>query len=286
MPRSAGGAYTVPSGTEAVSGATISSSDYNNLLDDLESEVSDSLSRSGKGALTADMSAGTFKITNLAAGTNANDAVRLVQLTAGYQPLDADLTALAALAATAGMVSRTGAGTFAVRTLAVSGTGLSIADPTGAAGAPTITLNPTTVVAAGFVAAAQSDQETATSTILPVTPGRQHFHPSAAKCWAYVTVSAGSPTLQTSYNITSITDTATGQLTVTIATDFSSANWSPQMAVQYASTTINADNMRIGHIRSGSQAAGTIILECWDNGGVTAAADPSAWSFEGYGDQA
>ena len=66
-------------------------------------------------------------------------------IAAAYQPLDSDLTAIAALDATAGMVSRTGAGAFAVRTLAV-GTGLSIADPTGAAGAPTISLG--TVLAA------------------------------------------------------------------------------------------------------------------------------------------
>ena len=32
-------------------------------------------------------------------------------------------------------------------------------------------------------AAAQADQETATSITTAVTPGRQHFHPSSAKAW-------------------------------------------------------------------------------------------------------
>ena len=53
-----------------------------------------------------------------------------------YQPLDADLTALAALASTAGLLARTGADTFAVRTLQ-SGTGISISSGTGQSADPT-----------------------------------------------------------------------------------------------------------------------------------------------------
>lgn len=55
------------------------------------------------------------------------------------QPLDADLTALAALA-TAGMIARTGAGTVAARTL-TAGTGISISNGDGVSGNPTITAN-------------------------------------------------------------------------------------------------------------------------------------------------
>lgn len=57
-----------------------------------------------------------------------------------YQPLDATLTALAALNNTAGLLVQTGADTFARRTLVV-GSGMSIADATGAAANPTITLD-------------------------------------------------------------------------------------------------------------------------------------------------
>lgn len=56
------------------------------------------------------------------------------------QTLDADLTALSALTTT-GIVSRTAADTYATRSLAVSGTGLSISNANGASGNPTITLN-------------------------------------------------------------------------------------------------------------------------------------------------
>lgn len=132
------------------------------------------------------------------------------------------------------------------------------------------------VLLSAFSAATQAEQETASSTTVGVTPGRQQFHPSAAKCWAYVTTSAGTPTLQTSYNITSITDTATGQLTITIATDFSTANWSSVCTSGSASTTTN----RTIHVDT--KAAGSILLN-HVNG--SALADPADWNFVGFGDQ-
>lgn len=53
MARDASGTYTLPAGNPVVSGATISSTDHNNTMDDIASEFSDSLSRSGKGGMTA-----------------------------------------------------------------------------------------------------------------------------------------------------------------------------------------------------------------------------------------
>lgn len=124
--------------------------------------------------------------------------------------------------------------------------------------------------------AAQSDQETATSTTLAVTPGRQQFHPSAAKCWAHITYSAGTPTLAANYNITSITDTAVGVVTLTIATDFSSANWSPAVTSNVAVTDASATR------RTGAPAAGSIALVHLEGGSL---ADPTSFSFQGFGDQ-
>ena len=56
----------------------------------------------------------------------------------------------------------------------------------------TITLDGTsgiTFPAGGIAAdvATQANQETATSTTTIVTPGRQQFHPSAAKAWVMLT---------------------------------------------------------------------------------------------------
>lgn len=78
-------------------------------------------------------------------GTNANDASGArtnlgLAIGSDVQAWDADLDAVAALAATAGMLSRTGAGAFAARTLTAPAAGLTISNETGAAGNPTFAL--------------------------------------------------------------------------------------------------------------------------------------------------
>lgn len=65
-----------------------------------------------------------------------SDVTNLVTDLAGKQPLDADLTALAGLAATPGFLSRTGAGAFSVRTFQAGSSKLSITNPTGSGGDP------------------------------------------------------------------------------------------------------------------------------------------------------
>lgn len=135
--------------------------------------------------------------------------------------------------------------------------------------------------------AIQSEMEAGTSTTLAVTPGRQGFHPAAAKCWGKATVSAGTPTLQESYNIASITDTATGQLTWTIGTDFAGANWCCIPGVEGASTALANTDIRTTRLRSATQAAGSIIQECHDDTSTTKLlADPGDWNMVGFGDQA
>jgi hypothetical protein len=57
-----------------------------------------------------------------------------------YQGLDVDLTAYAGLSST-GMVARTGAGTAAVRSIAASGNGISVANGNGVSANPTVSLN-------------------------------------------------------------------------------------------------------------------------------------------------
>ena len=70
----------------------------------------------------------------------------------------------------------------------------------------------------GLETATQAEQETGTATDKIVTPGRQHFHQSAAKVWGRFTV-AGSVT--NSFNVSSVTDNGTGDWTVNLTTAFS-----------------------------------------------------------------
>lgn len=134
------------------------------------------------------------------------------------------------------------------------------------------------VTASGAMLASQSDQEAASATNLLVSPGRQQFHPSAAKWWLKSIVTGGTPAQTASYNVTSITDTATGRLTVTIGTDFSSADWVCGTGAQTSSGTI-----RYTFVNSGTQAAGSIELACVSS--IPALADPEVWHAWGFGDQ-
>ena len=51
MPRDSGGSYTKPSGTTATAGQKARASQFNDLANDVATELTDSLSRSGKGAM-------------------------------------------------------------------------------------------------------------------------------------------------------------------------------------------------------------------------------------------
>jgi microcystin-dependent protein len=73
MPRSSGGVCTPPAGTSAISGTTIEADPYNNRGSDIYSILTDSLSRSGKGGMTADLAMGMNKITGLGTATDPTD---------------------------------------------------------------------------------------------------------------------------------------------------------------------------------------------------------------------
>lgn len=102
--------------------------------------------------------------------------------------------------------------------------------------------------------ATQAEMETGTATTSAVTPGVMQNHPGVAKVWAYITVAGGTPSLDASYNVTSITDTSAGNVTVTIATDFSSANY---CAIAQAVTAGGAAHM--ASVKTG-QAAGSFVV--------------------------
>ena len=128
--------------------------------------------------------------------------------------------------------------------------------------------------AAGNMVATQANQETATSTTTLVSPGRQQFHPSAAKCWAIVNMAG---TVSAGYNVDSVTDTGTGIATITIGTDFSTANYSVVCsAVQ--GTAAAEYNTKIS-----SQSAGSVVIRCYVTNDTLA--DPDSLTFAAFGDQ-
>lgn len=127
-------------------------------------------------------------------------------------------------------------------------------------------------------AATQAEMESASSTTTAVSPGRAQYHPGVAKVWAYITVSGGTPSLDASHNVTSITDTSAGNVTVTIATDFSSANYA---AIANAVTAGGATH--IATVKTG-QASGSFIVRTF-SGATGTDTDNINISVVAFGDQ-
>jgi microcystin-dependent protein len=88
MPRDGSGNYTKPvsSVAPAVTNTVINPTDFNGLETDIATEMTDSLNRSGKGAMLAALNAGGFKVTNVGAPVAGTDAVRLTDIGGGAFP--------------------------------------------------------------------------------------------------------------------------------------------------------------------------------------------------------
>ncbi len=106
------------------------------------------------------------------------------------------------------------------------------------------------------------------------------YRDNICKGWGQVSVSGGTPTLNADYNVTSITDSGVGELTVTWETDFTSANYALLPGGQgpagsdHSIFAIDADN---------NPATGSCRLTCATGGNVLQ--DPQKWTFVAYGVQ-
>ena len=78
-----GGTYTLPAGNPVTAGNTIEASWANTTLNDIATALSTCVLKDGTQTLTANIPMGGFKLTGLAAGSAANDSVRMAQLQGG-----------------------------------------------------------------------------------------------------------------------------------------------------------------------------------------------------------
>jgi hypothetical protein len=176
---------------------------------------------------TGTCSAGAIALTDLATGTQ--DTV------IGY--FGATTGAAAAVPNCANSLTySTTTHTFGCNSSAGTGTVTSVATAGLASGGP-ITASGTVTV----TGAVKSDQTTATSTSVAVTPAVQQNHPSAVKAWVNFTGSTtnGAQTVNGSYNVTSVSRTSAGNYTVTFAVAFANTSYAC-ISSTYAAGAVNA----------------------------------------------
>jgi len=128
-----------------------------------------------------------------------------------------------------------------------------------------------TTLSSGLAAATQAEMEAASSNTVAATPSNTNFHPGVAKAWLKCDVSG---VIAVSHNITSITDTGVGVVTVTIATDFSSVNYVVIVTPGRTERLVGASITNAGVFQATS-----------DNTSATPA-DPTNWFITCFGDQA
>lgn len=105
-----------------------------------------------------------------------------------------------------------------------------------------------------LAAATQAEMEAGSVNTSAVTPGRIKNHPGVAKVWAAISVSGGTPSLDASFGVTSITDTSAGNVTVTFSTSFSSATYCAIANSVSVGGTGNLASVKTG------QAVGSLIV--------------------------
>lgn len=303
------GVFVVNSAGQPVVATTlIEASVFNAFSADVATGLSTCVTKDGQTVITANLPMAGFKFTGLAAGSAAGNSVRYEQLLTFAADVAAHATTANPWVArevtlTGGAVTFTdiadapaaGATVWVKQNAAhvwTNGAVFSVqggASYTAAAGdwiriyATTVSTFEVTIFSAlgDIGVATQAQQETGTATNLAVTPGRQQFHPSAAKAWCMATIAGG---MSASYNMTSVTDTGVGDITFTIGTDFSSVDWVPQLGIRLVlaggapvvDAYVGIQNATFG---AGSFNGRTIKIS------DGTAVDPSCWNFVGYGDQ-
>lgn len=88
MPFDGSGAYSLPAGSTAVTGATVLASTHNTPIQDIASALGQLILRSGVAPMTGNLNLNTNKIVGLAAGADPGDAVRFDQTIAALDDTD------------------------------------------------------------------------------------------------------------------------------------------------------------------------------------------------------
>jgi hypothetical protein len=250
--RNASGTYSLPSGNPVVTGTAISSTVYNNTKSDMATEITDSLSRSGKGAMLAPL--------ELANGSVGTPALSFDSDTdCGLYRIGTNNIGLGVNGANVLNIQTTGLSV--VGTLSSTGNG-SVGGTLGVTGATTLssTLSSGAITSSGNITLSGSDPSSSTGFTDTITPT------NVTKAWAHITLngSTGAQTINSGFNITSATVATVstfGELTITFENDFAGAT-------SYA-VSVSSESNIIPVVKS--KTAGTVVVRFY----VAGSADPT-----------
>jgi hypothetical protein len=135
----------------------------------------------------------------------------------------------------------------------------------------------------GIAFATQAEMEAAASNTVYVPAGRVNFNPGVAKAWIKFSVSGGTPTINASHNVASLTDNGVGDWTVNFTTAFSSANYCAMVTVSAKSAGAVQGNFA----QTGTMAAGScqIFASYTNASGVQLLTDADQVYAVFFGDQ-
>jgi hypothetical protein len=198
-------------------------------------------------------------MSTIAAGTSAGTALVSTGNTDGTLQLQVD--------GTTPSVTLAANGSIGVGSTPGYGTNGQVLTSAGTGSAPTWT-----TIASGLSAATQAEMEAASSNTVAATPLNTNWHPGVAKAWINATTTG---TINSSWNIASITDNGVGECTVFIATDFSSVNYVVAIGITTGSTrSVITPNLNAAYFTGVCTNFSNVL------------SDPDAWLFVCYGDQA
>jgi len=178
-----------------------------------------------------------------------------------------------------------GSGTGAITAMGVLADGQFIvgdgtADPVAESGSTARTsLGLGTAAVLNLAQATQGALESETNENTYAPPDLIKHSPGVAKAWVMFEQD-GAQSIQASFNITSIADRAVGQTDISIATDFSTANYGVS---GIAGEGLSSDKTRIVVINQSTPQSGLLFIMVVDEAGT--AIDTSYVSISMFGDQ-
>lgn len=284
MPRNGSGSYSAPANSvnPAVATTTIDDSDFNDLVADLESAMTASIANDGQTTTTAVIPFASGVKSDTIVENTSNTGVTVdgtlvkdgtINVTQTNDANGNETLILGTVASAVNEITVTNSATGNAPSIAVTGDDTNIDLPLVPKGTGQLDI--------GSGGATQAEQEAGTATDKIVTPGRQHFHPSAAKAWAEVINADTTPALDESYNVTSATDVAAGRMQVNWAENFSGTSYSPQCLPGENSA---GTAPRVSMYDDNSKTAGATEFQFFSVTGNLS--DPDAYSVVAFGDHA